>query len=55
MLHASNFKEEQNLLQVILQMSREMLKIIRAVHTKQFPAKIVINDLEFNFNRDLLE
>lgn len=39
-----------------IQLNRgEMLKVIRAVHTKQFPAKVVINDLEFNFNRDLLE
>ena len=33
----------------------DMLRIIRAVHTPEFPAKIVINDLEFNFNRDVIE
>ena len=33
----------------------DMLKIIRAVHTPEFPAKIIINGLEFHFYRDILE
>ena len=32
-----------------------MLKIIRAVNTAKFPAKIVINGLEFKFNLATLE
>ena len=33
---------------------QEMLSIIRAAHTSSFPVKIVCNDLEFVFTRDLL-
>tara|TARA_X000000950_G_C13879356_1_gene646226 strand:- start:1408 stop:2100 length:693 start_codon:yes stop_codon:yes gene_type:complete len=33
---------------------KEMLSIIRAAHTSSFPVKMVCNDLEFVFARDLL-